>query len=93
MPYAHANANGTFPVVTFPGKLRGVTVNTKGASSNTLTLYEGNTAAVTAETAPVIAVIDTTANVGTLFYDVVTMAGVTGVLATGTAADVTVVVE
>jgi len=89
--YTHLNANGTTVLggaSTSPGQgwlLHTVTINTKGASSNTLTITDkGN--------GNVIAVIDTTAGVQTLTFDAM-MAGGSGiqcVLATGTAADVTV---
>jgi hypothetical protein len=92
MAYQHINSNGTTQCTAATTRLKSVTVNTKGGSSNTLTLYEGNAAAVAASTAPVIAVIDTTQAVVTLEFNTWVQA-VTAVLATGTAADVTVTTE
>ena len=92
MAYSHIAANGTTQVTAATTRLTSVTINSKGGSSNTLTLYEGNIAAVTAETAPVIAVIDTTSAVVTLEFGTWVQA-VTAVLATGTPGDVTVTTE
>jgi hypothetical protein len=92
MAYSHIAANGTVQVTAATTRLKSVVINSKGGSSNTLTLYEGNAAAVAASTAPVIAVIDTTSAVGTLEFNTWVQA-VTAVLATGTAADVTVTTE
>lgn len=85
--YAHINANGTTVLKRSPGNLAGVTINTKGASANILTLYDGLNSS-----APVIAVIDTTSSVGSInFEGLVLQTGLTAILGTGTAADVTVV--
>ncbi|HAM55177.1 MAG TPA: hypothetical protein DCQ64_07130 [Candidatus Rokubacteria bacterium] len=85
--FAHLNANGTTVLTgAGSGRLGLVTINTKGASSNTLSLY----AAASAVAADLIAVIDTTVGVGTLAYDLLCPKGITAVLATGTAADVTI---
>ena len=81
--YSHQNANGTGALATVPVLLHGVTINTKGASSNVLTLYDGDGATV-------IAVIDTTQNVGFLKFRAQTKSGLQFKLATGTAADVTI---
>ena len=78
---AHLSANGTTAVKTGPGVLHTVTINTKGATANTLTLSDGSTT---------LAVIDTTAGVGTLTYDIQFQVGLTAALASGTAADVTI---
>lgn len=83
--YNHQNANGTTVIKSGPGVLASVTINTKGASSNTLTVYDN-----TAGSGTVIAVIDTTTALGTIPYDIIYNTGLTIVLATGTAADVTV---
>ena len=69
------------------GQLHTVTINTKGGSSNLLTLYDGTSTGGT-----VIAAIDTTSAVGTLKYDVQFLAGLFAVLATGTEADITITV-
>lgn len=85
--YAHMNSNATNVIKRSPGNLASVTINTKGATSNLLTLYDGLDSSGT-----VIAVIDTTANVGFVdFAGLVFQIGLTAILAAGTAADVTVV--
>lgn len=85
--YHHYNAltAGT-AVAPQPGMLYGVTINSKGATANILTLYDG-----TSTSGTVIAVIDTTANVGTLFYKVEYLVGLYIAIATGTSADVTII--
>lgn len=65
--------------------LSSVTINTKGATGNTLTIYDGVDAGGT-----VIAVIDTTSALGTFLYDLLAFTGLFAVLATGTAADITI---
>ena len=62
-----------------------VTINTKGATSNILTLYNGGSTS-----APVIAAIDTTQFPGTFTYNVPVNAGLWYTLLAGTAADITV---
>jgi hypothetical protein len=62
-------------------KLHVVTINTKGAAANTLTLAVGSTT---------IAVIDTTSAVTSLIYDCDLTGPVTATLATGTPADVSI---
>ena len=83
--YNHISTNTTTTVKSGSGILRSVTVNTKGATANTATVYDN-----TAGSGAVIAVIDTTASLGTLRYDVVFSTGLTVVTASGTAADLTV---
>jgi hypothetical protein len=83
--YTHANANGATSIKTGAGLLAQVTINTKGATGNTLTIYDN-----TAASGTVIAVIDTTSQVTTLIFDVGFTVGLTIALATGTAADITV---
>jgi hypothetical protein len=65
--------------------LHSITINTKGAASNTLTVYDNTTGSGTK-----IAAIDTTAQTQTLFYDIICRTGITVVSATGTGADITV---
>jgi len=65
--------------------LHAITINTKGASANTATVYDN-----TAGSGTKIATIDTTASVGTLRFDAAFSTGLTIVTATGTAADITV---
>ena len=79
--YAHLNGNGTSTLASAPCTLHAVTINTKGATANTLTLSDGSTT---------IAVIDTTAAVQPFLFDVQCKTGLTAVLANGTAADVTI---
>ena len=78
-------SNTTTTVVSGHGLLHSVTINTKGATSNTAKIYDG-----TAATGTLLATIDTTANVGTLIYDVNFSTSLTIVTASGTAADLTV---
>ena len=85
--YAHINALASATnIKSAPGSLFGVTINTKGASSNVLTLYDTSGTSTTT----VIAVIDTTQNVGTLKFQLDFASGLAYALATGTAADVTI---
>ena len=92
--FQNIHANGTTVIFTpqtgnasSTVVLHGITVNTKGGSANTMNVYN-NTSAVAAD---LIANIDTTASLGnTLFYDIVCTKGLTVVLATGTAPDVTI---
>ena len=72
-------------VKTGPGMLHSVTINTKGASSNTLKIYDGVDANGT-----LLATIDTTVTWGPLPYDIGFQIGLTLVSATGTGADITV---
>lgn len=65
--------------------LHSVTINTKGATANLLTLWDGPSA-----TGTQLASIDTTSNVGTLIYDIQCNTSLVAVLNTGTAADVTI---
>ena len=90
MAYTHIAANSTLQVTAASCRLKSVTINTKGSSSNTLTLVEGVIANV--NTAPVIAVIDTTSSVVTLEFGTLVQA-ITAILGTGTAADVTITTE
>jgi hypothetical protein len=83
--YTHLNANGT---VTIQAQiLVGVIFNTKGAAANVLTLRDGSASGT------IIAVIDTTApTAGWLHYGAQLLGGaLIAVLATGTAADVTII--
>lgn len=82
----HVNALGTTTVKSGAGVLYSVIINTKGAGSNTATLYDGLSAAGT-----VIAIIDTTGAAGELRYGLRFTTGLTVVLAVGTAADLTIV--
>ena len=86
--YTHINANTTGTQVgpaSANVTLHAVTINSKGATANLLTIYDGTSTGGT-----VIAVVDTTVTFGTLVYDVVTTNGIFVVLAAGTAADLTI---
>ncbi len=86
--FAHLNALGTTLLKGGNGFLGSVTINTKGLTANTLTLY--NTTNTAAPVNP-IAVIDTTASVVSLDYKGLRFGnGLVAVLAAGTAADVTI---
>jgi hypothetical protein len=86
MLYAHISANTTSVLKSgMAGVLGNVSINTKGASSNTLTLYDNTTSSGT-----IIAVIDTTSVVGTLNFGCRFNKGLVAVMGTGTAADVTI---
>jgi hypothetical protein len=85
--YKHLAALGTSAAIkSGAGVLIGVVVNSKGATANTLTLYDSLLGSGT-----VIAVIDTTAGPATLPYNLAFTVGLSAVLASGTAADVTLV--
>jgi len=85
--YKNISANAATTVIkSGPGTLIRVCINTKGASSNILTLYDNASAASGTK----IATIDTTTAVGTLTYELDFLNGLTVGLATGTAADVTI---
>lgn len=82
---SHLSANGTTTIRSGEGLLGMVTINTKGASANTCTIYDN-----TAGSGTVLAVIDTTVTPQSLFYGVKYTVGLTVVVATGTAADITI---
>lgn len=84
--YSHITANTTTTIKTGIGILKKIVVNTKGASSNIATVYDNTTG-----TGTVIAVIDTTSEIGAMEYDLAFTTGLTIVTATGTPADLTVV--
>jgi len=82
----HMNSNTTTVIVGAGCELMSVVINSKGATANTLTLYDNATAA----SGTVIAVIDTTSNVGDIQYEILAKNGITAIMAAGTAADVTI---
>jgi hypothetical protein len=88
---ANLSANGTTTLwVPAAGAqsyamLHTITINTKGATSNTCTVYDSASGAGTT-----IATIDTTSQIQTLFYDALVQNGITVVLASGTSANITV---
>lgn len=81
---SHLNLNSTVTIST-AAYLYGVTINTKGGASNALTLF-------TSPVAPtaIAAVIDTTAQLGTLYYHTLVSNGLAFSLATGSPADISV---
>jgi hypothetical protein len=81
----HVSALGNTTLKSGAGWLHSVCIITKGATGNTLTLYDN-----TAASGTILAVIDTTAQVQTLLYDLIFNTGLTAALAAGTAADVTI---
>lgn len=88
MNYTHLSANGATSIGPAPSggavpnvRLHIVTINTKGATGNTLTL---------ADAVGTIAVIDTTVTPTWWQFDIDTKGQLTATLATGTAADVTI---
>lgn len=84
--YLHITAlSAGAAVKSGPGTLHSVNINTKGTAANTLTLYDGTSTA-----GAVIAVIDTTANVASIPYDIQFLVGLFYVCATGGAGDITI---
>lgn len=84
--YKNLAANAATQVKTGTGKLHTITVNKAGASANTVTLYDGTDSGGT-----LIATIDGTAASGrTLIFDCRFVIGLHVVIATGTAADITI---
>lgn len=81
----HLAANGSKLINTGVTLLHAVTISSKGASANTLTIYNG-----VDNTATEFFVLDTTAGVGQVPYDLVFDAGLYVTLGTGTAADLVV---
>lgn len=89
MRYTNLAANGTAVVAPNSCKLKRVVINNQGASSNTLTIYDN----ASAGSGNVVATIDTTEVKDTLEYGVIMKNGITVVMATGTAADLTIIWE
>lgn len=84
--WVHIDANGTTVVFSGPGVLHAISVNKRGATGNTATVYDGPAAL-----GIVIAVIDTELiNIHSLPFDLQVANGITVVVATGTAGDLTV---
>lgn len=83
-----AAGTATTTVKSAPGILVAIVINTKGASSNTLTVYDN-----TAGSGTKIATIDTVNVTGAIRFDVAFRTGLTLVSATGTGADYTVVYQ
>lgn len=83
--YNNIATNATTVVKASSGFLHSITLNKKGAASNTATVYDN-----TAGSGTKIGIIDTTSAIVTLVYDVEFLTGLTIVTATGTAVDMTV---
>lgn len=83
--YTNIVNNQTSVVLSGAGYIHTITINTKGATGNTATIYDN-----TAGSGTKIGTIDTTVTYGTLIYDAVVSTGITIVTATGTAPDMTV---
>jgi len=75
-------------IVNRPGKLISVTINQKGATGNKLSLWDGADA-----NGREIAAIDTTVSLGNFDFNVVCMKGLFAKMATGTAANVTIIYD
>ena len=87
--FCHITTNTTTAVKSSAGVLRRIVINTKGSSSNTLTIYDNTSGSGTT-----IGIIDTANGVSGHFeYGVNFSTGLTIVTANGTAADVTVIYE
>lgn len=86
--YEYISTNTTTTVKSGAGHLKAITVGTKGASSNTMTVYDN-----TAGSGDIIAVIDTTGGSAeqTFHFDCEFTNGLTIVTATGTAAKATII--
>lgn len=84
-----AAGTATTTVKAAPGLLVRIVINTKGASSNTLTVYDN----ASAGSGTKIATIDTTTAVGAIEFGAYFRNGLTLVSATGTGADYTVVYQ
>jgi hypothetical protein len=69
-----------------PGQLHSVTINSKGLTGNTITLYDS----LTHGAGTTIAVIDTTAQIQTLIFDAWLQTGLSYTMASGTAGDVAI---
>lgn len=83
--FANLAANATTTIKSGAGTLHSITINTKGAAANVATVYDN-----TAGSGTKIATLDTTAGPAVFVYDVAFATGLTVVLGTGTAADLTV---
>lgn len=84
MRYTNITANGTVAIKAGQGILHRIVVNKKGASSNIATITDG---------AAGVGILDTTDRVGSIEYGLPFSDGLTIVLGTGTAANLTVVWE
>jgi len=86
--FLNISANGTTVIKRGPGRLQGVNIGVAGAAGNLLTLFDN-----TAGSGTPIATINTTAINAFDYRDVNFNNGLTAVLATGTAANVTILFQ
>ncbi len=82
--FKNLNANATTTLVSGPGTLVAVNINTKGAASNVMDIYDN-----TAGSGTKIAHFDTTIQPQSFYLECSFAVGLTVVIGTGTAADVT----
>lgn len=92
--HLHINSNGTavIPVSNNTNNrllLKAIVVNTKGGSSNKATIYDSNED-IGVDASRIIGILDTTANVGRVNYDIPIYKGIYIVVDVGTAPDLTV---
>jgi len=83
-----AAGTATTTIKSGTGILIGISINTKGATGNTLTIYDN-----TAGSGTKIATIDTTVQAGLYLYRLKFVTGLTCVSATGTGADYTAIYQ
>ena len=87
--YANINSNSTTQVKSGAAFLHTITINTKGAAANTISVYDA-----TSGTTNPVGTIDGTAPSGsTLLFDICLVNGLRVITATGTAADITLSYE
>lgn len=87
--YTNLEANATTVIKTGAGVLHSITINTIGATANTVVVYDN-----TAASGTIIASIDgTIAAAPTRIYDLCFTTGLTVIIASGTAAKITVTWE
>jgi len=88
--YSHISTNSTNVIKIGPGTLQRVTINSPGGTNNTATIYDNTSGSGT-----VIGVINTTsgASSSTLMYNCQFSVGLTVVVASGSAADLTVIYD
>lgn len=82
--YKNLAANGTTTLVAGPGTLVAVNINTKGATANTLDIFDN-----TAGSGTKIGHWDTTVQPQSFYLECSFAIGLTVVIAAGTAADIT----
>ena len=86
--FSNITTTGTTTIKSGAGIFRRLVINTKGALSNTFTIYDN-----TAGSGTVIATVDTVNSTGSLEYGLAFSTGLTIVSASGTSANATVIYE